>query len=114
MAKKSRFDVLPGSGGWIFKGSDARDSSVHLLKSKAMGTARSHIEKNGGELRINNKDGRKHSTYTVGREGFGKISAVEGLHPTQDASRRTAEYDRKGMTPEQRRRAIIKAHSTKA
>lgn len=114
MVKKSRYDVLPSSGGWIVKGGDAGESGVYLSKSKALGAARGQIEQNGGELRVHDKRGRVHATYTVGRENFEKISAVEGMRPTRDATCRAAEFERKGMTSEQRRRAIIEAHSTKA
>jgi len=46
----------------------------------------------------------------VGRKAFAKISAVEGIRLTPEMKRRAAEFDRKGLSPEERRRAIIAAH----
>jgi hypothetical protein len=39
-----------------------------------------------------------------------KISAVEGIKLTPAAKKRSAELDRRDLSPEQRRRAIIAAH----
>jgi hypothetical protein len=46
----------------------------------------------------------------IGRERFAKISAVEGILPSEDMRARMAEFDRLGLSAEGRRRAIIKAH----
>ncbi len=43
----------------------------------------------------------------IGRERFAKISAVEGIRLTADMKRRAAEFDRKGLSPQERVRAII-------
>jgi len=48
---------------------------------------------------------------TLGRERFAKISAVEGIELTADMRARAAEFDRRGMAAEERRRSIIRAHS---
>jgi hypothetical protein len=53
-------------------------------------------------------DGR--TRFTIGQEAFLKISAVEGIVPTPEALRRTSEFDRLGLTAEERRRAIIATH----
>jgi hypothetical protein len=46
----------------------------------------------------------------IGRDRFAKISAVEGLALTPEMKRRSAESDRKGLSAEQRIRAIVAAH----
>ena len=46
----------------------------------------------------------------IGRERFATISAVEGIRLTPEMERRVAEFDRKGLTPEERIRAIVAAH----
>lgn len=51
--------------------------------------------------------------FILGRDAFEKISAVEGITPTAEARRRTAEFERKGLSPEERIRAIIDAHRPK-
>jgi hypothetical protein len=44
---------------------------------------------------------------TLGREQFAKISEVEGIRLTDAAKETLAEFDRKGLPAEERRRAII-------
>jgi hypothetical protein len=46
----------------------------------------------------------------IGRDRFAKISAVEGLKLSDSAKKRAADFDRKGLSPEERIRAIITAH----
>jgi hypothetical protein len=46
----------------------------------------------------------------LGRELFAEISAVEGIVLTKAMTARVKQFDRKGMSPEQRRRAIISAY----
>ena len=46
----------------------------------------------------------------IGRQAFAAISAVEGIRLTPEMKQRAAEFDRKGMSAEERRRAIIRAH----
>ena len=48
---------------------------------------------------------------TLGRERFAKINAVEGIALNAAMRARAAEFDRLGMTPAKRRRAIIEAYS---
>jgi hypothetical protein len=47
---------------------------------------------------------------TIGRKRFAAISAVEGIKLTPEMERRATELDRKGLTPEERIRAIVAAH----
>jgi hypothetical protein len=49
-------------------------------------------------------------TWTLGRERFANISAVEGIALTAEMEARSAEMDRIGASAEQRRAAIKKAH----
>ncbi len=51
--------------------------------------------------------------FVLGRAAFEKISAVEGIKPTEEAKSRAAEFDRNGLSAEGRRRAIISAHRPK-
>ena len=52
----------------------------------------------------------KTGQFTIGRERFAKISAVEGIVLTQQMHSRSAEFDSKGLSAEERRRAIIRTH----
>ena len=68
--------------------------------------SRPHQEKPGG------KAGHG-KAFTIGRDNFERISAVEGIRPTKEGRARTAEFDRKGLSPEDRIRAIIEAYRPK-
>lgn len=46
----------------------------------------------------------------IGRDRFGKISAVEGIELTNDMKKRAADFDRRGLSAEQRRREIVRAY----
>jgi len=45
--------------------------------------------------------------FTLGRDGFAQISAVEGIALTAEMQATFASFDRDGLTAEQRRRAIL-------
>jgi hypothetical protein len=47
----------------------------------------------------------KTSRYVIGRDGFGKISAVEGIEMTAAMKKRA-----KGLTAEEYRRTIIRSY----
>ena len=47
---------------------------------------------------------------TLGRERFAKISAVEGIELTAGMKKRAADFDRRGVSGEERRRTIIRAY----
>lgn len=52
-------------------------------------------------------------TLTLGSGGFAKISAVDGVRLSSDSRRMFEEFDRKGLNPGQRRKAIATKHATK-
>jgi hypothetical protein len=53
------------------------------------------------------KSGKRPSKgFTLGRQGFAKISAVEGIKMSRAMDAEFREFDRKGLSPEQRRKAI--------
>lgn len=45
-------------------------------------------------------------SFTLGRQNFAKISEVEGLRMSRTMEAEFREFDRKGLTPEGRRKAI--------
>jgi hypothetical protein len=49
--------------------------------------------------------------FVIGRAKFAKISAVEGIKLSSSMKKRAAEFDRAGLSPEERRKAIIRAHA---
>lgn len=47
--------------------------------------------------------------FTLGRKGFAKISAVEGISLSADMEKRFRDFDRQGLAADDRRRSIAKA-----
>ena len=48
--------------------------------------------------------------FVIGRAGFAKISAVEGVQLTPMMEKRAAEARNKGLSAEETRKAIIRAY----
>jgi hypothetical protein len=44
--------------------------------------------------------------FTIGHEAFARISAVEGLHFSAEMKKVLQELDRRGLSPESRRRVL--------
>lgn len=59
-----------------------------------------------GESRGKKAKNRK-QPLTIGREAFAKISEVEGVRLSEEAKEAFAEFDRRKLSPDERRRAII-------
>jgi hypothetical protein len=53
-------------------------------------------------------------TLTLGLVGFEKISAVEGIAVRSSTKKMFADFDRRGLSPAERRRAIFEKHAKKA
>jgi hypothetical protein len=57
------------------------------------------------------KPGAKQKTkIVIGARRFSKISAVEGIVLTREMQTRAAEFERKGMSAEERRRSIVRVY----
>ena len=54
---------------------------------------------------------RKESGYTIGRDAFAKISAVEGVHLTNEMQKDFQAFEQKGLSPQDRREAISKKYT---
>jgi hypothetical protein len=65
------------------------------------------MKKRGSPL---NRRKRTATGVVLGRERFAKISAVEGIELSLAAKTRAAEFDRLGLSPEERVRRIIAVH----
>jgi hypothetical protein len=53
---------------------------------------------------------RETAGVVLGRKRFSKISAVEGIELSPAAKKRAADYERLGLSPEERVRRIIAVH----
>jgi hypothetical protein len=57
---------------------------------------------------------RSSGTITIGREGFAKISAVEGIKPSRRMTEEFKEFDRQGLSPAERRRELARKYGAKS
>jgi hypothetical protein len=55
----------------------------------------------------------KSKTLTLGLVGFAKISAVEGITLRSSTKKMFADFDRRGLSPAERRREIFEKHLKK-
>ena len=53
---------------------------------------------------------KKKGSFVIGRDNFGKISAVEGIRLTPAMKKRAAEAERKGLSAEEHRRTIMRSY----
>jgi hypothetical protein len=63
----------------------------------------------GAEIVTQGRDGRIHSvdSYALGMSGFVNVSAMEGILLTDEMRRDFRMLDRKGLSPQARRRWLI-------
>ncbi|MFL5080151.1 MAG: hypothetical protein ACJ8DU_09460 [Microvirga sp.] len=59
------------------------------------------------------KSGRARESFTIGREGFAKTNAVEGVRLSDDMKQMFREFDSKGLSPEERRHEIVRRYGKK-
>lgn len=52
--------------------------------------------------------------HTVGRRGFAKISAVEGITLSREVEETFREFDRQGLSLDERRKALLRKYGRKA
>jgi hypothetical protein len=60
------------------------------------------------------KKAAKLKTLTLGLVGFAKISAVEGIALRPSTKKMFTDFDRRGLSPAERRREIFEKHAKKA
>ena len=53
---------------------------------------------------------RASRTFTLGRRSFAKISAIEGIHLTADMNEDFREFERKRLSPAERRRILSRKY----
>jgi hypothetical protein len=65
-----------------------------------------------GVKRLGTRPNRRRgaTNVTIGRERFAKISAIEGIQLSPAAKKRAAEFDRLGLSAEERIRRIVAVH----
>ncbi|MBR1270624.1 hypothetical protein JQ629_24420 [Bradyrhizobium sp. AUGA SZCCT0222] len=53
---------------------------------------------------------KKKGGFVLGRDSFGKISAVEGIRLTPAMKKRAADAERKGLSAEEYRQTIVRSY----
>jgi hypothetical protein len=53
---------------------------------------------------------KKKGGFVIGRDSFGKISAVEGIRLTPAMKKRAADAERKGLSAEEFRQTIMRSY----
>lgn len=56
------------------------------------------------------KSSARTGAYTIGRNGFSKISAVEGIKPSRQMDKDFEEFDRQGLSAAERRHALARKY----
>ncbi len=67
----------------------------------------------GGEVRVQGRDGRWRESFTVGRDPFEKISAVEGIQISGEMKRDLRAFDRKTLSADEQRRVVLAKYGGK-
>jgi len=101
--------VVRTLGGWALKKvGSTRATKTYRTQSEAAKAAMQELRTKGGELRIQGKNGRWRDSFTVGSAAIRKFNAMEGVHPSRDVEGAFREFDRKGLSPKERRTAIAR------
>lgn len=83
------YHVISANGGWAVRGEgNIRSTSIHSTQAEAVKAAKNIVKNNGGEVRTHGTDGRIISSYTIGRNQFEKISAIEGMYASKSPGRK--------------------------
>jgi hypothetical protein len=60
------------------------------------------------------KSTKQPTGFTLGRDRFAKISAVEGIKPSRRTEEDFREFDRKGLSADERRRELTGKYGSKS
>jgi hypothetical protein len=115
--RRMRLSVVPNAMGWTIEGLPATAASqAYKTQREAVAAARRAIRPSaGGEVVIRSRSGRVREvdTYVLGRSGFEKISAVEGITVSREIEHDFAALDRKGLSPQERRAWLIAKYGSR-
>ncbi len=92
------------------KNGSTRACGIYGTQAEAARAAQDMVRIKGGTVRIQGPDGRLHESFTIGRDGFAKISAVEGVRLSRAMKQDLRDFDWKGRSDHERRRAIVRKH----
>ena len=112
--RATRLYVAPATGGWVVRREGAeRATSVHETQAEAVKAARAALQRSGGEVRVQGRNGQILESRTLGREPMARIAAVEGIALSPRMKKALADLDRRGASPEERRRVVAEQFGKK-
>lgn len=110
MARPDR-RVGPDPAGWIVtKAGSNRPSGTYGTQAEAARAAQDMVRIKDGTVRIQGPDGRLRESFTIGRDAFAKISAVEGLRLSREMKQDLMDFDHQGLSNRERGQAIVKKY----
>jgi hypothetical protein len=111
---RARLSIVPAASGWaVRKQNSSRASKPYKTKREAEAAARQMLAReDGGEIVVRRRDGKISSvdTFALGDGPFAKVSAVEGIFLTPEMERDFQRLNKKGLSPEARRRWLIEKY----
>ena len=106
--------VKPVDGGWVVLTPDDRIvNGAYATQDKAVRAAKAAVQARGGEIRLMGRKGRIVESYTLGRASAGALNALEGISKPAQSRARDSAFDLKGLSPAERRQAIVEAYRSK-
>lgn len=106
--------VKPDAAGWVvISPGNAQLNGVYPTREQALQAARSSVQVSGGEIRLMRRNGKIIERFTLGRSTAGVLNALEGIGRSSESRDREQAFDSKGLSPTQRRRAIVEAYRAK-
>jgi hypothetical protein len=112
---KSSLSVARTAQGWVVRREDGvGPEHAYRTQDEAARAARERLGSSGGVLKIQGRDGRWRETFTIGTKDLGKISAIEGIRVPRKTRQAFREFDRKGLSPDQRRSEIARIFGGKS
>jgi hypothetical protein len=113
-ARRADRSTAPGAHGWVVRRSgSARVCGAYRTEAEAEQAAREMLRIKGGAVRIQGPDGRERERFTIGRDAFAKISAVEGIRLSDEMIRDLRDFDRRRLSDDERGRAIMRKYGRK-
>ena len=112
---RTRLFVVATSSGWLVRGLPSGERRVYKTQREAVAAARMLIRPHlGAEIVVHGRDGRIRGvdTFAVGSDSFDRISAVEGIFLSKEMKREFRTFDRKGLSPRERRELLISKYGT--
>jgi hypothetical protein len=111
---RARLSIVPAASGWAVKKQNSPQASKsYKTKREAEAAARQMLAReDGSEIVILRRDGKISTvdTFALGDRPFAKVSAVEGVFLTPEMERDFQRLNKKGLSPEARRRWLIEKY----